>query len=231
MLTPPQLSWMPFNDCLFLENLAEGCSEDEFKCNNGKCIPNRQKCDGFNHCLDGSDESSQLCYPSEFLCAPQSNHGVDQLFYHVKSYAFIGKLRKSYGMASSWKNVECTTTIKNSPKAEPTSCKSLYEQWIISIRKKCVPLQVVAVKVNGDVTTVIASIHQPIVMGDTIAVITLMSDSAVSTSTFTYSSVEFLIFSHVASFSIVSSAHNEFNVMMCNYSIFICSFSFMFIHS
>lgn len=38
--------------------LSPGCAADSFKCNNGKCIPNAQKCDGKDDCGDGSDEGS-----------------------------------------------------------------------------------------------------------------------------------------------------------------------------
>ena len=32
------------------------CGKDEFRCGYGKCINKIQKCDGTNHCTDGSDE-------------------------------------------------------------------------------------------------------------------------------------------------------------------------------
>lgn len=38
--------------------LSPGCAADSFKCSNGKCIPNAQKCDGKDDCGDGSDEGS-----------------------------------------------------------------------------------------------------------------------------------------------------------------------------
>lgn len=36
--------------------LSPGCAADSFKCDNGKCVPNAQKCDGKDNCGDGSDE-------------------------------------------------------------------------------------------------------------------------------------------------------------------------------
>lgn len=37
------------------------CSEKEFRCDNGRCIPINWKCDNENDCLDRSDESPQHC--------------------------------------------------------------------------------------------------------------------------------------------------------------------------
>jgi len=34
---------------------------NEFTCTNGRCIPSRLECDGFDHCGDNSDESPH-CY-------------------------------------------------------------------------------------------------------------------------------------------------------------------------
>lgn len=39
-------------------SLSPGCSADSFKCDNGKCVPSTQKCDGKDDCGDGSDEGS-----------------------------------------------------------------------------------------------------------------------------------------------------------------------------
>lgn len=48
------------------KNAEEGCVQDEFTCASGQCIPSHRKCDGRSDCDDGSDESYQVCYPSEF---------------------------------------------------------------------------------------------------------------------------------------------------------------------
>ncbi|CAK8680068.1 unnamed protein product [Clavelina lepadiformis] len=37
-------------------NFTDTCSNDEFRCWNGSCIPFEQKCDGVRHCTDDSDE-------------------------------------------------------------------------------------------------------------------------------------------------------------------------------
>ena len=34
------------------------CQWYQFKCNNGKCIDKRRRCDGHDHCGDASDERS-----------------------------------------------------------------------------------------------------------------------------------------------------------------------------
>lgn len=42
---------------MFLYDLVK-CKNDEFKCNNGQCIPVRKRCDRKRDCQDGSDEIS-----------------------------------------------------------------------------------------------------------------------------------------------------------------------------
>lgn len=34
-----------------------GCPPETFRCNNGKCLPQSQQCDGKDNCGDGSDEA------------------------------------------------------------------------------------------------------------------------------------------------------------------------------
>ncbi|XP_007521346.1 enteropeptidase [Erinaceus europaeus] len=36
--------------------ISESCKEDNFQCKNGECVPLVNLCDGFLHCVDGSDE-------------------------------------------------------------------------------------------------------------------------------------------------------------------------------
>ncbi|XP_076665930.1 low-density lipoprotein receptor isoform X5 [Andrena cerasifolii] len=51
------------------------CSDSEFKCTNGRCIPANWHCDGDRDCPDGSDEDpavcrSKPCRETEFECSP-----------------------------------------------------------------------------------------------------------------------------------------------------------------
>lgn len=46
-------------ECLLL---AERCSTDLWRCSDNKqCIDNDGQCDGYVHCLDGSDEYPDTC--------------------------------------------------------------------------------------------------------------------------------------------------------------------------
>lgn len=44
-------------DCL----LAECAGEDDFRCDNGQCVDQWERCDGVPNCNDGSDESKDAC--------------------------------------------------------------------------------------------------------------------------------------------------------------------------
>ena len=35
-----------------------GCSNNQFQCQNGVCIPSNNHCDGFSDCRDSSDEKN-----------------------------------------------------------------------------------------------------------------------------------------------------------------------------
>lgn len=44
------------------------CTESEFKCTNGRCIPAVWHCDGDKDCHDGADEDPAVCSKSIFSC-------------------------------------------------------------------------------------------------------------------------------------------------------------------
>ena len=43
----------------------EGCSANQFTCNNGQCVTSTARCNGLNECTDGSDELN--CGNAEFI--------------------------------------------------------------------------------------------------------------------------------------------------------------------
>ena len=44
-----------------LPETTTSCSETEFACSSGRCIPARWQCDREQDCDDGSDESEDIC--------------------------------------------------------------------------------------------------------------------------------------------------------------------------
>lgn len=40
---------------------GKGCSNEEFECKSGECVPVRFLCDSYVDCTDGSDESPERC--------------------------------------------------------------------------------------------------------------------------------------------------------------------------
>lgn len=55
------------------------CAKNEFKCVNGKCIPNHWQCDYANDCIDGSDEDEQLCRKYPFFILQLVENWFDEL--------------------------------------------------------------------------------------------------------------------------------------------------------
>ena len=51
-----------------------GCSRNEYRCKEGRCISKRFLCDGWQDCQDGADEKNcvDTCGSNEFRC-PGSN--------------------------------------------------------------------------------------------------------------------------------------------------------------
>lgn len=56
--------------CLFFSTVNHSCPDDQFKCQNNRCIPKRWLCDGANDCGNNEDESNKTCAGknSTWLC-------------------------------------------------------------------------------------------------------------------------------------------------------------------
>jgi hypothetical protein len=51
---------------------SKACRDNEFRCNDGTCVPGNSRCNRRQECPDGSDEANcpaQRCRPGEFQCA------------------------------------------------------------------------------------------------------------------------------------------------------------------
>lgn len=55
---------------LFFSTVNHSCPDDQFKCQNNRCIPKRWLCDGANDCGNNEDESNKTCAGKNFtwLC-------------------------------------------------------------------------------------------------------------------------------------------------------------------
>lgn len=58
------------------------CSESEFRCSNGRCIPGRMQCNGEFNCIDFSDEDNCniTCTADEFKCPGHNQFCVPKLW-------------------------------------------------------------------------------------------------------------------------------------------------------
>lgn len=62
------------------------CNENDFRCNDGKCIRTEWKCDGSGDCSDGEDEKD--CRKFEYKNVPKS-FGLFQKFISTRLIATI----------------------------------------------------------------------------------------------------------------------------------------------
>ncbi|CAG2053766.1 unnamed protein product [Timema podura] len=81
------------------------CSDKEFTCNDGRCIPSRWQCDNEKDCADDSDEDPKTCreyfHPSLGFslvrdeCAVHSTHCLSDLTLRNKTVLIPNNLRRT----------------------------------------------------------------------------------------------------------------------------------------
>lgn len=50
-----------------------GCTDEEFECNDGQCIPSEGFCDGTKDCNNGDDEDPESCMHTTVPYDPEAN--------------------------------------------------------------------------------------------------------------------------------------------------------------
>ena len=72
--------------------MVANCTEDQFECSIGFCIPYTYSCDGVKECSDGSDEDLKYCGEFNFSLLP---HVLGEFHFFFFNFLYVLPLRIS----------------------------------------------------------------------------------------------------------------------------------------